>query len=566
MNFKRYKFSTVFKNINFKRYNFLKFLKNRDITKFEFNKAYKYNNIIKFNLLKLAKYLRKKIFFLINLKNINLINLKNINLNILKSINFKILRGINLNTNKFLFIHLPVTIVFFTFLYLFIPTFYNYDKKFTENLICQKNIVQCKINGKIKYVFYPSPRIKVGDLTVSNNSAKNKDLINIEHTTLLLSFKNILVKEKQKIKKISLKNSKIKLDFKNLKNYKNIFPKIDSFIPVIFNNGEIIFYNNTKYVGTINDINSKLLLKNDIKKVLIKGKFLENNINIKLSSKIVKNIPTTDILFKIPNLNLLSKIKLIHAKNNDNILVGNILFKKDKQKFTGNFNLKDKKITINTLNLRNSFLDGKLNGMVKFIPFFDFDLDLSLNSINLTRLYSYFLSLDEERQKSIFKISKKINGKISVSSDRVYSSYNLIKSLESILKFNNGNILIEQFLVNLGKLGAADLLGSITNNEKFTNFNYESNIYVDNKKYFLSKFGLYNKQIILPNLFVSGNFELQNIRNSFYEISNNKKLNENDVNFIEKEFNNIMLEKGYENLFRFPIFKDFIKSVASENN
>jgi len=177
-------------------------------------------------------------------------------------------------------------------------------------------------------------------------------------------------------------------------------------------------------------------------------------------------------------------------------LVGNILFKKDKQKFTGNFNLKDKKITINTLNLRNSFLDGKLNGMVKFIPFFDFDLDLSLNSINLTRLYSYFLSLDEERQKSIFKISKKINGKISVSSDRVYSSYNLIKSLESILKFNNGDILIEQFLVNLGKLGAADLLGSITNNEKFTNFNYESNIYVDNKKYFLSKFGLYNKQII----------------------------------------------------------------------
>jgi hypothetical protein len=549
LNFKRYKFSTIFKNVNSIRYNFLKNLKSMNISRFEFGKIYRFNNIIKYNLITLIKYLSKKIF----------------TSSILKSVNFNNLRNINLKANKFIFIHLPSAIIFFGFLYLLIPTLYNYEAQFTERLICKTNKVQCKINGKINYVFYPTPRIKINNLTISKNSNKNQDLINIDNATLLLSFKNLLVKEKQKVNKIKLKNFQIKFDFKNLKNYKNIYLNDYKFLPIIIGNGKITLFNKTKYVGTINDVNSKLFLNSDIRNISIKGNFLENNLSLKLNNKKIKEIPTTNIILKIPDLNLLSKIKLNHNKNKS-VIGGNIFLKKNKQKFTGVFRHKDDKITINTLNLRNSFLDGKLNGMIKFVPFFDFDLDLSLNSINIIRLYSYFLSLDEKRQKSIFKISKKINGKISLSSDRVYSSYNLIKSFESILKFNNGNIFIEQFLVNLGKLGAADLLGSISNNKKFTNFNYESNIYIDNEKKFLRKMGLYNDQIISPNLFVSGNFELQNIRNSFYEILINKKLNEDDINFIEKEFNDIMLEKGYENLFRFPKFKEFIKSVASEKN
>ena len=49
-------------------------------------------------------------------------------------------------------------------------------------------------------------------------------------------------------------------------------------------------------------------------------------------------------------------------------------------------------------------------------------------------------------------------------------------------------------------------------------------------------------------------------------ISDNEKLSNDDVNFIEKEFNDFMLADGYENLFRFPKFKEFIKSITSEIN
>ena len=131
------------------------------------------------------------------------------------------------------------------------------------------------------------------------------------------------------------------------------------------------------------------------------------------------------------------------------------------------------------------------------------------------------------------------NKNILVTGASGFVAYNLIKSFESRIQFSNGNILVEQCLFNLGKLGAADISGAINNDKKFTNFKFESNIFVDNQKKFLSKFGIYNKKSIFPSLFVSGNFDLKNIRNIFYEISDNEKLSSDDVDFIEKEFNEI---------------------------
>ena len=49
-------------------------------------------------------------------------------------------------------------------------------------------------------------------------------------------------------------------------------------------------------------------------------------------------------------------------------------------------------------------------------------------------------------------------------------------------------------------------------------------------------------------------------------ISPDKKLNTEDINFVESEFNDLMLEKGFLYLFDFPKFKVFLKSVINEKN
>ena len=588
INFKRFKFSTIFKNINFKRYerilanvaefvifiieyvfsriyrnfnyirhHFLKTYNKIDFKKYNFSRIYRYIEIRRYNF--------SKIFKFVDLKRLNF-NKAYKNLDIRRLDFYKKSKKIILINYKYLSIYFVAFVIFIGLVYLIIPTFYSYDKSKVEKAICKNKNIECLIRGEVNYSFYPTPRIKIKDVIIKDFFEKKNTLVKVEHTVIQLSIKNLLTKEKHKFKKIELDNFEINFDLKNFKKYKNIFEKKINLIPAVFTNGRIVFLDGKDYVATINDTNLNLILEEYSKEAVLKGKFLNDNIYISLNSKKVDNKSFTDIILKMSDLNLLTKTNFFNSEKDKNIINGNILIKKDKHRFTGVFNYKDNEITINKSNLKNIFLDGKLEGKIKLFPFFDFNLDLSLNNINFTKLYNYFLAKNEKKQKNLFKINKKINGKLSLSSDKIYSSYNLVKSFESRIKFNNGDILVEQFLINLGKLGAADILGTINNGEKFTNFKYESNIFVDNQKKFLSKFGIYNKQNIASNLFVSGNFDLKNTKISFYEISSEAKLSNDDVNFIEKEFNDFMLTDGYQSLFRFPKFKEFIKSITSEIN
>ena len=126
-------------------------------------------------------------------------------------------------------------------------------------------------------------------------------------------------------------------------------------------------------------------------------------------------------------------------------------------------------------------------------------------------------------------VNEKINGQLNLSADKIFSHRMLVNSFESRIKFINGNILIEQLLLNLGKLGAADITGIIKNNKKFSNFKFEKNIYLDNLKRFYNKFGIFNKQNISSNLFISGNFDLANLQLRLDEISNDIKLRKFDA-------------------------------------
>ena len=525
----KYIFSGINKSIKFIIYDFLKIYKLIDPRRLDFKKVYKYLDIRRYD------------FYRINKK-------------------------INLTNYKYVPIYFVVFVIFMGFVYVVIPKFYSYDNSKIAKTVCINQNVECLIKGKVYYSFYPTPRIKIKDLIINDLFEKKDTLMTVKNTTIKLSIKNLLVKEKHKFKKIKFNNFEINLNSKNFKEYKNIFIKKINLIPITFAKGQIIFFDGKNYVATINNANLYLKFMQDSIDAILKGKFLNDDIYVNLNSKVVDSKSFTDIILKMSNINFLTKVNFINSEKDKNIRNGNLLIKKGKNRITAVFDYKDNELVINKSNLRNTFLDGKLEGKITFLPYFNFNLDINLNSINFTRLYNYLLALDAKKQKNLFKINNKINGKFSLSSDKIYSSYNLVKSIESRVKFNNGNILIEQFLINLGKLGASDLLGTINNDKKFTNFRFESNIFIDNQKKFLSKFGIFNKKNLPSNFFVSGNFDLENLRASFYEVSGSEKLSNDDINFIEQEFNDFMLEDGLESLFLFPKFKKFIKSITSETN
>ena len=571
--FKIFKFSTILKKIDLVKDSFSRIFKK--IKTIPENIADFLNNILENIFSGISKSIRSMLRYGFNgiIKSIRVIDPRRIDfkrfykyLDIRRYSFYKINKKISLTKYKYMPIYFVIFIIFAGFIYVAIPKFYTYDKLKIEKIVCKNKNVECFIKGKVYYNFYPTPRIKIKNLIINHLSETKDSLAIIEDAEIKLSIKNLLIKEKNEFKKIKFNNFKINLNSKNFKKYKNIFKKKTNFIPINFGKGQVIIFDEKNYVATINDATLNLKFVQDSSDVILKGKFLNDTIYVNLASELVGDKSHTDIILKMSNINFLTKVNFVNSEKNKNIKNGNFLLKKGKNKISAIFDYKDNELIINKSNLRNSFLEGKLNGKIKFLPYFNFNLDMDLDSINFTKLYNNLLNLDKSEQKNLFKINNKINGKLNLSSSKIYSSYNLARSIESRLKFNNGNILIEQFLINLGKLGASDLLGTISNDKKFTNFRFESNIFIDNEKKFLSKFGIYNKKNISPNFFVSGNFDVENLKASLYEVSGSEKLSNEDINFIEQEFNNFMLEDGLESLFLFPKFKEFIKSITSDAN
>jgi len=68
------------------------------------------------------------------------------------------------------------------------------------------------------------------------------------------------------------------------------------------------------------------------------------------------------------------------------------------------------------------------------------------------------------------------------------------------------------------------------------------------------------------NLFISGNFDLVNLRLRLDEISGDKKFKDEDVAYIEREFNALVLGDGYTSLFNFLKLKEFIRLITTETN
>ena len=143
-NFKRYKFSTILKNLNILVSDFLNNFKYFTLKVFNYRKFFKYTDIIRLNFKKDIKYFSFK-----------------------RSISYLLPKKI-LKSNNVLTIHLPAAIIFFGILYLLIPTFYNYDKSMIENIICKNNNIKCSLEGSISYRFYPTPRLKIKNVVIND--------------------------------------------------------------------------------------------------------------------------------------------------------------------------------------------------------------------------------------------------------------------------------------------------------------------------------------------------------------------------------------------------------------
>ena len=151
--FIRYHFLIIYKNINFKKYNFFRIYKYPDLRKYNFLRVNKYFDFRRYNFSKIYRYFDIKRY-------------KNV------PIYF-------------------VGLVFFSVLiYSSIPMFFSYDKSKLENILCKDLNIKCSIYGKIRYSFFPSPRIRIKDLTIQDFIDEKKILGKVDNVAIKISFYN----------------------------------------------------------------------------------------------------------------------------------------------------------------------------------------------------------------------------------------------------------------------------------------------------------------------------------------------------------------------------------------
>ncbi len=527
------------KYFNFKRYKFFPKINTYYIKTFISNKIKKYLQFKLYNFNKLPKYFYSSI-----------------------SDSFKVFRRFTDKKLKYLSYYLLGFFIFVIFTYLSLPFFYTFNKSNIQNAICQKTKLKCIIESNISYSFFPSPRIKFDNFLVKDIVNNNKNLAKITNVEVMIPIFNLHNKSKFGFNKVKFKDSIIDFNLENLQEYKNFFTKKLYSNKIIFKGGSISFSDGKKFVTSIKKINLKYIKTKNKTKVIFKGKIIDESIYVNYKENNNKEKKPKNFIFKLDKLGFLAKIDMFGDQlKTKKLITGNALLKQDKNKITALFDYKDDRIFIKHSNLRTAFLDGKSDGEIILLPYFDFNLNFNLNSVNFNKLVSSLISLSKEEKRKLFRINKKINGTANISINKIFSRHTLIHALESELRFINGNIILERVLLDLGKIGAADLSGAVKNGKNFSNFQFDSNIFIDNLKKLFSKFGIYNEKKIPHSLFVSGSFDLQNLLMRINEITGEEKFKEADLSYIQSEFNQILLENGYASLFNFKNLKTFFKSI-----
>ena len=532
------------KYFNFKRYKFFPKINTYYIKTFISNYSIISDSIKLYNFNKLHKYFYSYI-----------------------SDSFKVFRRIAFKKLRYLSFYLLGFFIFIIFTYLSLPFFYTFNKSNIQNALCQKTKLKCIIESNISYSFFPSPRIKFGNFLIKDIVNNNKNLAKISNVEVKIPFFNLYNKNKFRFNEVKFENLVVDFNLENLKEYKKFFSKELYSNKITFKGGNINFVDGKEFVTSVKKINLKYVKTKNKTKAIFKGKIIDENIYINYKKNNNKEKKPKTFIFKLDKLGFLAKINTFGDQlKTKKLITGNASIKQGKNKITALFDYKDDKIFIKHSNLRTAFLDGKSDGKIILLPYFDFNLNFNLNSVNFNKLVASLVSLSKEEKKKLFRINKKINGTANISINKIFSRHTLIHALESELRFINGNIILERVLLDLGKIGAADLSGSVKNGKNFSNFQFDSNIFVDNLKKLFSKFGIYNEKKIPHSLFVSGSFDLQNLLLRINEITGEEKFKEADLSYIQREFNQILLENGYASLFNFKNFKTFFKSINIDQN
>ena len=443
--------------------------------------------------------------------------------------------------------------------YLLRPIFFDYEleKQVLKNKIDNHLKLQTNITGDISYYFFPEPRVVVEGLELDFANSKKRPLI-IKNSIFYISPFKLQSLKNIEIKKVYIKNQRIKIFPNDFENYLKYFQK-ENVNNLIVKNCEIYFKDDQDNDITINDFDLRNTFDKKKEKILIKGKFADNKFKINFLNKKNKE---KYLNFSIPKLGMNMKI-IFDEKSNFNKTSGKLNLKILNNILSLNFN-GSKTYNITDSFFRNKFLNSKLDGSINFKKDFYFDLNSQINQINLRKLLLYYGSFIREKSSGQFNISKKINGKLNTKIKSADSFLGKINNTNFNLIFENGDIKIKNGSADINKNSKfkfnISLLGK-GNNQKIVFF---INFLTNNSKKFLKKFNVNTEEDIMSFNAV-GRINITDKKIKFENLVYNKqKLTKKNINIAESLFNENVIAENALGFLDFFNIKKFVNDLFED--
>ena len=466
--------------------------------------------------------------------------------------------GVKLSINKKNYFYLCISVFFLFFVYLSIPSFYNFDKlkPNLEKEIYNQFGLTVKIN-KIDYFILPTPRIKLVNTEIYNFYEKKKILSSVNKIIIPINVLNIVgIKN---IKFISFIINNLSIDFytSDIINLKNFYYKIQNSKKIKIKNSKVSIKNNDNIISIIKVKNLVINPKNkdQVNKLIANTNIFNLDVNFIHEKKFNSNTQSNLQIF-IPKLS--SQIKTnIFDKNMKGSTT--VIFPKSKIKFNHEFIDNIIKLTKSKVDLK--YFNGDFIGTVNFDPF-NFDFNFDLKNFYFSKLISSQL-VELFKTNNILRINNKINGNVNFDIMNFKNKSNFISSGKINLEFRNGGINIKKFNLIIKDIGYIDINGYFVKQRKKNHFIFDTNVKIQNHKLLYSRLTIpKRKRVNKIDLYIKSIFDFNNNELIIKELKNvNNFSDDKFITDLNIQINNLIQNQSLQEIFNYFNFRLFVNNI-----
>ena len=452
--------------------------------------------------------------------------------------------GIKVNINKQSYILLCITVFFLFFIYLSIPSLYNFDKlkPVLKKEIYNQFGLEMDINN-INYYIFPSPRLKLINTEIYNFNEKREILSSKNEIIIPINIFNLIGIKNIKFISFIINNISFNLNISDIANLKNFYFKMQNFKKLTIKNGMVSIKNKDNIISIVKIKNLIINPKDKSRtnKLIVNSNIFNLDVNF-IHEKSFNTNKESNLQIFIPKLGVQIKTNIL-----DKNIKGNTIIKFPKNKIEFEHEFIDNIIKLNRSKINLEYFNGDIFGTIDFDPF-NFEINFDLDNFYFSKLANSPLF----KFNDLLPLNNKINGNLNFNIKNFKTKSNFINSGKINLELRNREINIDKFNLLIKDIGYIDIDGHFVKQKKKNHFLFDTKIKIQDQKLLYSRLTIPKKKRINKiDLNIKSLYDFNTNELIIKEFSNVNNFSDEFIFDLNKQINNFIFNKSINEIFNY---------------